>query len=210
MEGENETRAFACSLAALKQRGCSLLVAGPVRDGTHLELSRQLMGTADSEPRWRLVVATDSAGVGTRCPDATDDDSYRIIDRRPAMRSAALCAHSSTPLDISALSDDVIDAIDDFDAAAGGLSPGELRVCVDSLRPIVDMYGTAGAEPYLGTIIDRIRETNGMGHFHLPVERDCETITELTPLFDVLIELRPGKHRWHLLEDDIHTDWLPV
>lgn len=209
MDGENDARAFACSLAALKQRGCSLLVTGPVRDGTHLELSRQLMGSTDAEQRWRLVVATDS-GVGTRCPDAVDDETYRIIDRRPAMRSAAICSPSSTPLDLSALESDVIDTIDEFDAAAGGFSPGELRVCVDSLRSLVDMHGTDGVEPCLDAIIERIHAANGMGHFHLPTERECEAVAELTPLFDVLIELRSGKHRWHLLDDDIHTDWLTV
>ncbi|WP_264556142.1 DUF7504 family protein [Halocatena marina] len=210
MDGENETRAFARSLSALKQRGCNLLIAGPVRDGTHLELSRQLMGTADAESRWRLVVATDSYGVGTRCSETTDADTYRVIDHRPAMRSAAISANASSPLDVSALEREMLSAIDDFDVAAEGLSPGELRVCVDSLRPLVDMYGTNGIESFLDTVTERIGETNGMGHFHLPVELECEVVSELMPQFDILIELRPGKHRWHLTEDDILTDWLPV
>lgn len=210
MDGENETRAFARSLSALKQRGCNLLIAGPVRDGTHLELSRQLMGTADAESRWRLVVATDSYGVGTRCPETTDEDTCRVIDHRPAMRSAAISANTSNPLDVSALEREMLSAIDDFDVAAEGLSPGELRVCVDSLRPLVDMYGTNGIESFLDTVTERIGETNGMGHFHLPVELECEVVSELMPQFDILIELRPGKHRWHLKEDDILTDWLPV
>lgn len=104
----------------------------------------------------------------------------------------------------------MITAIDDFDAAAEGLAPAELRVCIDSLRPLVDKYGLMGVEPFLTTINERIHETNGMGHVHFPIDLDCVTVSRLSPLFDIIIEVRPGEHRWHLLEEDILTDWLAV
>ena len=210
MNGQYETGAFTQSLASLKQQGCALLVAGPVRDGTHLQLSRRLLGEEGSETRRRLVVLTDCNGSSNRRPDSSvDEDTYRVIDRRPAMRSAASCASPSS-VDISTLERDTINAIDDFDAAANGLAPAELRVCVDSLRPLVERYGWDGVEPFLATITERIHETHGMGHIHFSGDLDCVTVTELSPLFDIIIEVRPDEHRWHLLDDDIRTDWLRV
>lgn len=210
MDGGNTTRAFARSLAALKRQGCSLLITGPARDGSHLQLSRQLMGDTDTESRWRLVVATDTRGTGTRCPDATDTRRYRLIDRRPAMRSSAVRACPSAPLNLFALEREVCETINEFDVAADGLSSGELRVCVDSLQPLVDIHGTQSVERFIGTIAERIDDTSGMGHFHLPVDSECSTVSAFSPLFDVHIELREGKHRWHILEEDIHTDWLRI
>jgi hypothetical protein len=210
MDGEHKADAFSQSLADLKRRGCSLLITGPVRDGTHLQLSRRLLGNESAAPHRQLVVVTDCNGGGDRHPEGTvDEDTYRVIDRRPAMRSVAVCA-SSASLDISTLEREMADAIDAFAVADGGLSPSELRVCVDSLQPLVDRYGIAGVEQFLATVTERIRETNGMGHFHFPIDLDCETVTELSPLFDVIIEVQPGKHRWHLLADDILTEWLPM
>lgn len=210
MDGENTTRAFARSLAALKRRGCSLLITGPVRDGSHLRLSRQLMGDTDAESRWRLVVATATRDVGTRCPDAADTQRYRHIDRRPAMRSSAVRTCTASPLDLFALEREMHKAINEFDVAADGLSPGELRICVDSLQPLVDIHGTQAVEQFLDAIIKRIYETSGMGHFHLPVDPEYAIVSELSPLFDAQIELQDGKHRWHLLEDDIQTGWLGI
>jgi hypothetical protein len=210
MNGQYETDAFTQSLASLKRQGCSLLVAGPVRDGTHLQLSRRLLGEEGSVTRRRLVVITDCNGSGNRRPDGSvDEDTYRVIDRRPAMRSAASCASPSS-VDISTLERDTINVIDDFDAAANGLAPAELRVCVDSLRPLVERYGWDGVKPFLATVTERVHETHGMGHIHYPVDLDCVTVTELFPMFDIIIEVQPGKHRWHLLDDDIRTDWLQV
>lgn len=212
MSREYEVDEFSQSLASLKRHGCSLLVTGPVRDGTHLRLSRRLLGDAGDITRRRLVVITDSNSRGDRRPDdSVDEDTYRVIDRRPAIRSVASCMCASrSSVDLSTLERDMIEAIDAFDAAADGLAPAELRVCIDSLRPLVDRHGLAGVESFLTTVTERIHETNGMGHVHFPIDLDCVTVSRLSPLFDVIIEVRPGKHRWHLLDSDILTDWLAV
>ena len=214
MSREYKVNEFSQSLAALKRRGCSLLITGPVRDGTHLRLSRRLLGDEGDITRRRLVVITDSnsGGGDHRRPDRVDENTYRVIDRRPAMRSVASCMCASQPSsdDITTLERDMIETIDDFDAAAGGLAPAELRVCIDSLRPLVDRHGLAGVEPFLTTVTERIHETNGMGHVHFPIDLDCVTVSRLSPLFDIIIEVRPDKHRWHLLDDDILTEWIAV
>lgn len=210
MDGENTDRAFARSLGALKQRGCSLLITGSARDGSHLQLSRQLLGDADTGSRWRLIVATDTSGVGTRCPDAEEENTCRLIDRRPAMRSSAVRAGSSSPLELPVLEREMLGVIDEFDADAGGFSPGQLRVCVDSLQPLIDKHGVPAVKSFLETITEQIRENHGMGHFHLPVDHERALVSQLIPPFDIRIELQDGAHRWHLLEDDIRTDWLRI
>lgn len=210
MDGENTTRAFARSLAALKRQGCSLLITGSVRDGSHLQLSRQLMGETETGQRWRVVVATDTTGIGTRCPGESDARSYRLIDRRPAMRSSARCACACSPLDLFGLERELSETIEEFDNAAGGLSPGALRVCVDSLQPLLDTHNPEAIARFVENTTERITETNGMGHFHLPVDPEEAIVSELTGLFDVHIELQNGKHRWHILENNIHTGWLRI
>lgn len=212
MSRECRVDEFSRSLAALKRQGCSLLITGPVRDGTHLRLSRRLLGDEGDITRRRLVVITDSNSRGDRLPDGpVDEDTFRVMDRRPTMRSVASCmCASQSSVDISTLERDMIEVINDFDAAAEGLDSAELRVCIDSLRPLVDEHGLEGIEPFLTTITERIHETNGMGHVHFPIDLDCVTVSQLSPLFDIIIEVRPGKHRWHLLDEDILTDWLAV
>lgn len=210
MDGENTTRAFARSLAALKRQGCNLLITGRVRDGSHLRLSRQLMGGTETGRRWRLVVATDTKGIGTRCPEEADIRNYRCIDRRPAMRSTATQSCLSLSVDLFGVEREVSETIEEFEDDADGLSPGELRVCVDSLQPLLDTHSTGTIEQFIESTTERIDEASGMGHFHLPIDPERAIVSELTSLFNVHIELRDGKHRWHILENDIQTGWLRI
>lgn len=209
MDGENTDRAFARSLGALKRHGCSLLITGSDRNGSQRQLSRQLLGDDDTATRWRLIVATDTSGIGAHSPD-TDEKTYRLIDRRPAMRNNAVSGDTPSQFTLPALEREMRTTICEFDVDADGLSPGELRVCVDSLKPLLDRHGVRAVKPFLETITGQIREKNGMGHFHLPVDREHALIEELLPLFDIQIELRDGTHRWHLVEDDIQTEWLRI
>ncbi|RRJ33753.1 DUF7504 family protein [Halocatena pleomorpha] len=209
MDGENTTRAFARSLAALKRQGCSLLITGPVRDGSHLRLSRRLLGDIDTDRRWRVIVATDTEGIETRCPKRAETHRYRIIDRRPAIRSSAVCARSSR-VDLGRVARDVSVTIDEFDSDANGLAPGELRLCVDSLQPLLDTHRSGTITQFIDRTTERVHETKGMGHFHLPVDPERTIVSTLIDRFDVHVELRGGKHRWHLLDDDIQTGWLRI
>ncbi|UPM42761.1 DUF7504 family protein [Halocatena salina] len=210
MDGENTTRAFARSLAALKRQGCSLLITGPVRDGSHLRLSQQLLGDIKTERRWRIVVATDTEGIETRCPKLADPRQYRFIDRRHTTRSSAVQTCSPSPVNLFELAREVSETVDEFEDDADGLSSGELRLCVDSLCPLLDIHRSEALTRFIDSTTDRIYETNGMAHFHLPVDPEQPIVSELLDWFDVHIELRDGNHRWHLLDDDIQTGWLRI
>ncbi|MFC6835867.1 DUF7504 family protein [Halomarina ordinaria] len=229
MTAEFGAGAFAQALAGLKRRGSSLLVVGATCGRSHLSACRRLLGEDDEGPRRRVVVLTDGvANLDDRVPETGQgDDTLTVFDRRPATRSAAAATVPSEglPTTLGALERDVVDAIETFDRAAEGLAPAELRVCVDSLRPLVEGYDEADVESFVEGITAATVEHGGMCHVHLPVGRDSETVERLEPYFAATIELRElhvprtladdsphvtTEQRWHLHDEELSTDWLPL
>ncbi len=214
MDGERTAAAFTQRLAALKRRGAGLLIVGAAGDGSHLALSRRLLGDARAGPRRRALVLIDGRGGPTeRVPEGErGGDRLRVVDRRPLTRGAAEAAPAPapTPVDVESLKRDTLAAIDALEDAAGGFSTSELRLCLDSLRPLVDRHGVEGTKPLVQALVERTREESGIAHFHLPVPYGTDVVSDLADVFDAVIELRPGEQRWHVPEDDIVTGWLPV
>jgi hypothetical protein len=215
---------FAKALASLKRRGSNLLLVGPAYESAHLPASRRLMGDADSA-RERLLVLTDhDAAREARLPD--EAEPVRTVEHRSLTRGAAARpAPSPSPLSVSgpdgephdplvALGNDVADEIEAADRRAGGLEPGQLRVCVDSLAPIVEEHDRQRVVAFLHAMTSDVDRVNGMGHYHLPVPADAEVIGFLEPLFDAIIEVRVGpdgpQQRWKLTDGSGSTDWLPL
>jgi hypothetical protein len=214
MDEDRTAGAFAQRLAALKRQGAGLLVVGATGDGSHLELSRRLLGDSKAGPRRRVLVLTDGrGGPEERIPEGErDSDHLRMVDRRPLTRGVAETSSGSapTPLDIDAVERESLAAIDGLEAAAGGFATSELRLCLDSLRPLIDRHGTTGTEPLVRSLLDRVRVEQGLAHVHLPVPYDMDVVEEMTDPFDAVIELRPGEQRWHVLGEPLHSEWLPV
>ena len=214
MDGERTAAAFTQRLAALKRRGAGLLVVGAAGDGSHLALSRRLLGDVRAGPRRRALVLVDGrGGPGERVPeDERGGDRLRVVDRRPLTRGAAEAASASAraPVDVDGVERDALAAIDALEDAAGGFATSELRLCVDSLRPLVDRHGVEGTAPLVRSLVERTREERGIAHFHLPVPYGTGAVEELAGSFDAVIELRPGEQRWHVPDDDLETEWLPV
>lgn len=211
MGGESGTGDFGDALCALKRRGSGLLVVGETGDGTHLALSRRLLGRDDGQCRRRVVVLTDSpATAGRRIPDAAPPDTYRVIDHRPQTRSAAASTGGAPPpSDLDRLEAEIVDAIEAL-GPPESVEPAELRVCVDSLRPLVTDGGVQAVVTFLDTVLTAVRDRRGMAHAHLPVAYDAPLVGVFAPSFDAVIQLRPGEHRWHLTREDRATKWLPV
>jgi hypothetical protein len=214
MDGERTAAAFTQRLAALKRRGAGLLVVGATGDGSHLELSRRLLGDSRAGARRRALVLIDGrGGPEDRIPEGErGSDQLRVVDRRPLTRGATAAASGSapTPVDIEAVERESLAAIDGLEAAADGFATSELRLCLDSLRPLIDRHGTAGTEPLVRSLLDRVRGEQGIAHVHLPVPYDTDVVREMADPFDAVIELRPGEQRWHVPEEPIHSEWLPV
>lgn len=217
----DDTLAFSRAMTVLKRRGSNILVVGQGGTDAHVEACSRLVGEA--RPRRRLFVFTDSAqGLERRLPPGEHDGgSVRVVDCTSAVRSAAATAAASSGperetvalADLAALGEAINDSIEEFERHSGGFEPAELRVCVDSLRPLLAEHGDREVFRFLHALTDRVREARGMGHFHVPVARDEETARLLEPLFDAVVEVRAGptpEQRWHLRSRNITTDWLPL
>ncbi|MFC6942352.1 hypothetical protein ACFQE8_20625 [Salinirubellus sp. GCM10025818] len=216
---------FAKALASLKRRGSNLLLVGPAYEAAHLSASRRFMGDADS-PRERLLVLTDrDAERETRLPD--DADPVRTVEHRSLTRSTAATrpATSPGPLSVSgpdgephdplvALGNEVADEIEAADERAGGLAPGQLRVCLDSLVPLLEEHDRQRVIAFLHAMTSDVDRVNGMAHYHLPVSADAEVVGFIEPLFDAVVELRVGtdgpQQRWTLTDGRGSTDWLAL
>lgn len=223
--GTSETALFAQALAALKRRGSSVLVVGNGRNCTQLEACRRLLGDASAGPRHRVLVSTDgNVDVDRRLPaDETRSGSVTVVDHTVKTRSAAAAQPTSSIGNVSIeivdgeglepLAETIGETIEGIEARTS-LAPAELRVCVDSLCPLLDEYDEQDVFRFVHTLGGEFRRVNAMGHFHLPIEYDTQPVETLAPAFDAVIELRlegsGSEQRWHLQEEDITTDWLAL
>lgn len=190
-----------------KRSGCTLLVLGSVCDAHH-ELCQRLLGEQGDAPRYRLLVLLDRMD----CPAAQREhngNNYHVIDHRPVVQCGGVGMHAP-PVDIETLQVETLTAIEEIDIPEDEFKSAELRVCVNSLEPLLDYYGTDELRPFLGALTDRIRKANGMAQFHLPLERDSERVEALIPMFDIVVELRDGEYRWEFPAEEILTEWVPL
>jgi hypothetical protein len=106
------------------------------------------------------------------------------------------------------------ETIEEFDAASDGLSPAELRLCFDSIMPLVADHEGRDVRRFLLGLTETVERFDGMAHYHLPSEYDSEAVDELEALFDAVVEVRQAdsevEQRWHLQEPEITTDWVPL
>ena len=216
---------FAKALASLKRRGSNLLLVGPAYEAAHLSASRRFMGDADS-PRERLLVLTDrDAERETRLPD--DADPVRTVEHRSLTRSTAATSPAPSPAPLSvagpdgephdplvALGNEVADEIEAADERAGGLAPGQLRVCLDSLVPLLEEHDRQRVIAFLHAMTADVDRVNGMAHYHLAADRRDDAVCDLMPLFEAVVELRVEdgvtEQRWHVTDHGVVTDWLPL
>lgn len=218
---------FASKLATLKQNGCNLLVVGSDHEPTRSDACRRLLACGGNEPRRRLVVATDTAvsTVRTRLPSVSltpGGEPPTIIDWEIPTRGASTAANpQSSPVETVRIEGNDLSqlGIEIYEAITGGTSgedagPANLRLCFDSLTPLVARYDPETVFRFLHLVTGCVDRARGMGHYHLPVGRNAETTRTFEPLFDAVVELRTqagrSEQRWHVPEEDITTDWLPV
>lgn len=222
MVGESEgteSAVFAQALSALKKRGSNLLVVGAGLDGSHRAACDRLFGDAAARPRRRLRVRVDGE-CGVRPRGGLDADIL-VVDR-PRRRGAVTetAAGVETPRSrvtaarVDELGAAVVGEIEAIEEDAGGLSPAELRVCFDSLPGLLTGSDDERVFRMLARVAGRIRDVDGMGHFHLPATPDAAHLARFEPLFDAVITVRTREgateHRWRLVNDDVTSDWLPL
>ncbi|USZ68404.1 hypothetical protein NGM10_01370 [Halorussus salilacus] len=130
-------------------------------------------------------------------------------DGGPTLREVAVEGDDLRDLGVA-----VEDAIEGFEEGGARISPAELRVCFDSLTPLVEDYGDRDVRRFLLGVTETVERVDGMGHYHLPARYDSEVVGSLSPLFDAVVEVRRAdgeiQQRWHLSDPDIATDWLAL
>ncbi|WP_135851217.1 DUF7504 family protein [Halorussus salinus] len=138
-------------------------------------------------------------------------------NRSPSVRDSSDASFSRTTVesdDLRDLGTAVEETAERFEAETGGLSPAELRLCFDSIVPLVADHDERTVRRFLLGLTETVERFDGMAHYHLPAEYDSETVDSIEALFDAVVEVRYGtaeiEQRWHLAEPDITTDWLAL
>ena len=236
-----ESATFTHALDTLKQEGSNILLVGSTATSAHKAACRRLLGESD-EPRCRLFVVTEqshnSHGVDHVCSHGHTLESEHATTRvivRSADENGEVSDHERSPRHgrnhgstseptvtesvvgtelLSTLGTEVIETVSAFNEEAGGLEPSELRVCVDSLTPLLVDHRSENVFRLLHVMTSWVRQVNGMGHFHLPVATDHDAVNLLEPLFDAIVEVRVrddvSEQRWHLRDQRTTSDWIPL
>ena len=220
------TGIFKDTLSELKQQGGNLLVVGSTHENVHRQACLRMLGDETAVPRRRLVVLGGSNGytaIDSFSPVLQQSDSIKIINHSTRPRSTVDQKDSeqskifktyTTSGQLSELEDTIFESIAQYKNRIGGFSSAELRVCFDLLLSINKGYDCETVARFLRGVTQRIRYYDGIGHFHLPVAREEQIVTDLIPFFDVLVELqveeKSPQQRWYLCDSGIESEWLPV
>ncbi|WP_439026299.1 DUF7504 family protein [Haloarchaeobius sp. DT45] len=218
--GVPESTAFAQTLSALKEDGSSILLVGRTSSQAHKGACKRLMGADGDESRQRLYVYTvgnENCGHG---PEQADGGLTKIVSQADEDGDSAGPTSDDVeeavvgPELLSTLGTEVIDAIAEL--TSDDVAPAEFRLCFDSVTPLLREHKSQNVFRLLHMITSRIRQEQGMGHFHLPLDRDSDYVRLLEPLFDAVVEVRRAddtdtlEQRWHLRDRDADSGWIPL
>ncbi|WP_394741762.1 DUF7504 family protein [Natronococcus roseus] len=208
------------TLGRLKRTGGNVLIAGGVPDDLVDVASANLLGDPDRHRRHLFALLDRDRRVVSDRLAPSDIASAQIVDYAMTARSVASAGAPVTdavavvdePADLDELEATVDARIRAFGTETPLCEPGDLRLCIDSLRPMLDERGTDGTVALLEPICEAVRDVSGLGHYVLPVDRDEPLVDALESLFDATVELRVGdcgpQQRWHLHESGYTTDWI--
>lgn len=224
---------FVATLHELKHAGCALLVVGDVDLAARQLHSRHMMGSA-LHPRQRVIGVTPDAGE----PDAylpadheveadpENVDSY-CIHAEGLGRAAADTSAPPEPSVLPSAPPAGTDAPDEVAPAvfrarlvetivridrSNDLAPGQLRVGVATLSPLIEVAGIDAARDLVALVGGLTADAHGMAHFHVPAGKDSAIVAALEDTVDACVELRRQRgrveHRWHLPTAG-ESAWLP-
>ncbi|WP_224447934.1 DUF7504 family protein [Haloprofundus salilacus] len=206
--GEEAVDPLRGELMRLKERGCNLLVTGAVSESVTARATQRLLGSPVEE-RKRLVTLTDTptSAVDSRLPIgvSADDADVRVIERQRVERSAAEAVERGDgggDAELRRLEGEISRAIASLDDGSG-FGPAELRLSVDSIGALLETYDAHRIREFLQRVCDTVEDSNGMGHYHLPLSDDSRRVQQLESVFDARIELRQREpfgpeQRWHV------------
>jgi hypothetical protein len=201
---EDGRASFEDALAARADDGGAFLVCGDVPRQVHEAVCERWLGAAG---RARLVVGTDRGSEARHGPAETVRFDATVRSTTATAGTTPDAAGSVASLGTAAL-----DAIARLEAESDGARG--VRVCVESLAPLVSASDAETVFRFLHLLGGRVRQSAGLMHVHLTTGPDEELARTLAPLFDGRVALRTrggrAEQRWHLDDPDVTSGWLPV
>ncbi|MXV63243.1 hypothetical protein GS429_14435 [Natronorubrum sp. JWXQ-INN-674] len=222
--GGAEDELFTEALSQLKRRGASVLVVGSVRADQRRNVRQRLLGQATDQPRQRIFVSTTGESHDLEVSGPVRRITYAAQARSAAAQSpdsheAEPSAPSTdeSPIEATTLADlgiAISSAIETFETESNGLAPAELRVGINSLVPLLEEYGAERVFKFVHLTNGRTRETDGMIHYHLPMDRNSDVVSVLEPLFDIRIDLREQngefQEQWRIHDGGHRSGWITI
>ncbi|WP_276299475.1 DUF7504 family protein [Halorussus lipolyticus] len=219
-DADSPGEAFRRHLSGLKNCGCNLLVTGDVREEVSHRMTQKLLG-APELPRTRIIGLTDQdrADLPNLLPDdiAPTDEDVLVVDHGCGTRAADVAESPGTVAgnwNRRGIDDLQLTICNTFTTAKNtnsGFDSAELRFSLFTLSYLVSQHDISTVEQFVSAVGDHVRSVSGMGHYHLPLADDSETVQRLAPQFDARIELREKRglpeQRWHFPELDAPTAW---
>jgi len=231
MEGALDT--LAEQLSTLKAEGANLLVLSGGYEG---QSCHGLLGD-DRQDRRRLYVTTESSveKLNALSRERRQPDRFAHVHvaagetRSAAARSAGGPGDDWTPATVSPTKEETYSQVGDptelttlsrhvhehlvrFESDRP--NPGEIRLCFDSLDPVVDAVEKERLEAFLRDLTTRVTLARGLAHYHLSVTAAKQVPDTIAPIFDGVIERRQTpegpRQRWTLRESGVQTDWIPI
>lgn len=112
----------------------------------------------------------------------------------------------------------VTDVRGDLEAVRGAIEAeladtpdGELRLCLASLRPLVETRGPAAVREFLAPLCEAVRKHSALAHYTLPIVRESPPVRAIESAFEATLELRLEgaipEQRWHFQDSGYTTEW---
>lgn len=235
---DEDLEQFLSLLQELKVSGCNLLVVGDPARGEFTRCSDHLFGDDDAL-RQRIFAVTDAhpESIVDRLPDPD-------VAPRPISATTTVINHAGPPRSVTAATDldtepalagieemkiadpqlqglrsGLVEAIETTARANDPIRPAEIRVGLDSLKPLLDHYSVPVVKQFLRDAGSTVDQHDAMAHYILMEPYDHDHVQDLAPEFDAVIELRsvntePNGHdteqRWHIPSTGLTMDWLPL
>ncbi|ELZ14225.1 hypothetical protein C479_00807 [Halovivax asiaticus JCM 14624] len=207
--GVPERSSFVQELGALKRNGSNVLLVGEPAASSHGHVCSRFLGASESTTH-RIVVSTDRSQIQA---DRTSQTQYLLLDPDSTAVEPTTEDHLTALPSLGVVGREFVDRIDQLESRTD-LGPASLRVCVNSVAELLASYDSEVVFRLLHVLSTRIRRSRGMGHYHLPIERESEAVRLFEPLFDAVVTLRSTgdtiEHRWDLRDSETATEWLPL
>ncbi|WP_227376313.1 DUF7504 family protein [Haladaptatus halobius] len=213
-------------LAQLKQDGGNVLVVGDVPDDV-FNTTRSFLGGEPKPTQHNLFALLDRSPAALQqsaTPRQPTLGTSEILDHQIPVRSAGA---SESPAeqptqntqitqiegDLSNLRRALIQSLTRYEHDTDDSDMADLRLYMDSLRPILDDADTDVAT-FLQPLQHAVSAVGAVGYYLLPGDRNAPGIRELKADFDAVIELRIGtsgpEQRWSLRQTGYTTRWFSI